>query len=82
MPTKRAAATPPAQSMLESSLRCGPLLSPLIHNLNLPLLDVLSLGACPEEGGEAQKKTAVSHGGGQINNDGWGGFASGGTTFI
>ncbi len=56
-----AAATRLAQSMLESSL--SPLVSPLIHNLNLPLLDVLGLGACPGEGGEAKKKTAVSHGG-------------------
>ncbi len=55
--------------MLESSL--SPLVSPLIHNLNLPLLDVLGLGACPEEGGEAQKKTTVSaHGGDANKNDG------------
>ena len=56
-----AAATRLAQSMLESSL--SPLVSPLIHNLNLPFLDVLGLGAFPGEGDEAKKKTAVSHGG-------------------
>ena len=56
-----------AQSMLESSIP-SPLVSPLIHNLNLPLLDVLGFGASPEEGGEAQK-TAVSHPGGAANKN-------------
>ena len=45
---------------------CSAFLSPLVHNLNLPLLEVLRLGAGPEKGGEAQQeKVAVSHGNGQ-----------------
>ena len=48
------------QSVLGSILH-GALLSPFVHDLNLPLLEVLCLGAGPEEGGEAQEK-AVSHG--------------------
>ena len=50
-----------AQSVLGSNLH-GALLSPFVHDLNLPLLEVLCLGAGPEEGGEAQEKVAVSHG--------------------
>ena len=41
-------------------------LSPLVHDLNFSLLEVLRLGAGPEKGGEAQQeKVAVSHGNGQ-----------------
>jgi hypothetical protein len=40
----------------------GTFLSPLIHDLNLPFLEALRLGAGPEEGGEAQKMVVSAHG--------------------